>query len=175
MNEVEGIDVFAFGELLISSGLVLDDSINWITYHSGYDLGYMLSVMLNDKLPVEEAGFLQKLSIWDVKHIVRMFHSSPKSSLSEIAEELNIRGSVVNNSGMNSSGSEAILNSSVFFELRRGIPDISKARGGLFGLGDGIDTNNADGKSSGNHGTDNDKKLTPSVANVFQYGKMGGI
>lgn len=180
MNEVEGIDVFAFGELLISSGLVLDDSINWITYHSGYDLGYLLSVMLNDKLPVEEAGFLQKLNIyfptvWDVKHIVRMFHSSPKSSLAEIAEELNIRGSLVNNSGMNSSGSEAILNSGVFFELRRGIPDIAKARGGLFGLGDGIDTNNTESKPSASQGAENDKKLTPSVANVFQYGKMGGI
>lgn len=180
MNEVEGIDVFAFGELLISSGLVLDDSINWITYHSGYDLGYLLSVMLNDKLPVEEAGFLKTLSIyfptvWDVKHIVRLFHTSPKSNLTEIAEELNIRGVMVNNNGMNSSGSEAILNSGVFFELRRAIPEIAKAKGGLFGLGDGFDTHTENNRATNqNTGTESEKKGATSAANVFQYGKMGG-
>lgn len=180
MNEVEGIDVFAFGELLISSGLVLDDSINWITYHSGYDLGYLLSVMLNDQLPVEESGFLESVKIyfptvWDVKHIVRMFKVSPKVNLAEIAEEMNIRGPMVNNNGMNSSGSEAILNSAVFFELRRALPDIERAKGSLFGLGD-VPESGADGRSSKQGGQqDSEKKGLTSVANVFQYGKMGGI
>lgn len=181
MNEVEGIDVFAFGELLISSGLVLDDSINWITYHSGYDLGYLLSVMLNDKLPVEEAGFLKTLAVyfptvWDVKHIVRMFNTSPKSNLAEIAEELNIRGAMANNSGLNSSGSEAILNCGVFFELRRAIPDIAKAKGGLFGLGEGLETDNRTSSNQNSTQTSEiEKKGSTSAANVFQYGKMGGI
>lgn len=180
MNEVEGIDVFAFGELLISSGLVLDDSINWITYHSGYDLGYLLSVMLNDKLPVEEAGFLKTLNIyfptvWDVKHIVRLFKVSNKVNLAEIAEEkFNIRGPIVNSNGMNSSGSEAILNSAVFFELRRVLPDINQAKGSLFGLGDVSDSNTDARSTTQNSQPEAEKKGTTSAANVFQYGKMGG-
>ena len=176
MHEVEGIDPFAFGELLISSGMVLDDSINWITFHSGYDLGYLLSVMLNDKLPVEETGFLQTLSlyfptVWDVKHVVRMFHSSPKTTIGEVADDLNVRGPNVSRN--NSSGSEANLTSNVFFELRRIIPEISKAKGNLFGLGDGLEVKSEDGSSGGR--AIEFEKNSRSAANVFQNGKMGGI
>lgn len=182
MNEVEGIDVFAFGELLISSGLVLDDSINWITYHSGYDLGYLLSVMLNDKLPVEEAGYLKALSVyfptvWDVKHIVRMFHTSPKSTLAEIADELNIRSNTNTNGGnrVSSSGNEAILNCAVFFELRRIIPEIGKAQGGLFGLGDGLKASTAAEQLAAEEAKKRTGTGVTKLTNVFQYGKMGGI
>jgi CCR4-NOT transcription complex subunit 7/8 len=34
-NEARGIDVQRFGELLMSSGVVLNDDIKWITFHSG--------------------------------------------------------------------------------------------------------------------------------------------
>jgi hypothetical protein len=43
-NEARGIDVQRFGELLMSSGIVLNDDIRWITFHSGYDFGYLLKV-----------------------------------------------------------------------------------------------------------------------------------
>ena len=33
-NEEEGIDVEYFGELLVTSGLVLFDHIKWISFHS---------------------------------------------------------------------------------------------------------------------------------------------
>jgi hypothetical protein len=45
-NEARGIDVQHFGELLMSSGIVLNDEIRWITFHSGYDFGYLLKVGL---------------------------------------------------------------------------------------------------------------------------------
>lgn len=34
-NETRGIDVQRFGDLLMSSGIVLNDDIRWITFHSG--------------------------------------------------------------------------------------------------------------------------------------------
>ena len=37
-HNARGIDVHDFGELLISSGLVFDAGITWITFHGGYDL-----------------------------------------------------------------------------------------------------------------------------------------
>lgn len=40
-HEQNGIDVSHFGELLMSSGIVLTDNIKWITFHSGYDFGYL--------------------------------------------------------------------------------------------------------------------------------------
>lgn len=43
-NEREGIDVNEFGELLTSSGIVLNDDVKWISFHSGYDFGYLLKV-----------------------------------------------------------------------------------------------------------------------------------
>lgn len=43
-NEARGIDVQRFGELLMSSGIVLNEDIRWITFHSGYDFGYLLKV-----------------------------------------------------------------------------------------------------------------------------------
>jgi len=42
VNEAAGIDVHRFGELLMASGVVLNDEIKWITFHSGYDFGYLV-------------------------------------------------------------------------------------------------------------------------------------
>ena len=52
-----GIDVHDFGELLISSGLVLMPNITWITFHGGYDFGYLLKVLTCKPLPADEASF----------------------------------------------------------------------------------------------------------------------
>ena len=43
-NESRGIDVRQFGELLTVSGVVLNEEVRWITFHSGYDFGYLLKV-----------------------------------------------------------------------------------------------------------------------------------
>lgn len=40
-----------FGELLMSSGLVLCDDIRWISFHAGYDFGYLLKLLTNAALP----------------------------------------------------------------------------------------------------------------------------
>ena len=43
-HQQEGVDVLRFGELLMSSGLVLVPEVKWISFHSGYDFGYLLKV-----------------------------------------------------------------------------------------------------------------------------------
>jgi CCR4-NOT transcription complex subunit 7/8 len=35
-NEREGIDVAEFGELLMASGIVLNDDVRWISFHRFY-------------------------------------------------------------------------------------------------------------------------------------------
>lgn len=48
-----------FGELLTTSGLIVDDHITWITFHSGYDFGYLMRTIMLQELPKEESQFFQ--------------------------------------------------------------------------------------------------------------------
>ena len=57
-----GIDQQEFGELLISSGLVLLDDITWITFTGGYDLGYLLKTMTSVPLPPADSEFFELLT-----------------------------------------------------------------------------------------------------------------
>jgi hypothetical protein len=81
-HEEYGITVEAFGELLISSGLVLLDEVQWVSFHScvlssspscckglmercrGYDFGYLLKIVSCAALPPTEAEFFELLRIW---------------------------------------------------------------------------------------------------------------
>lgn len=70
----QGIPHMAFAELMIESGLILDPSINWLSYHSGYDLGFLISLLTNDILPNDENDFFWWCSkyfpnFYDLKHI----------------------------------------------------------------------------------------------------------
>jgi hypothetical protein len=67
-----GIDVQYFGELLMMSGLVLNDEIKWVSFHSSYDFGYLLKTLTCTDLPMDEPAFMELLltyfpSIYDVK------------------------------------------------------------------------------------------------------------
>ena len=44
-HEEYGIDVIDFAELFISSGCVLVDDVKWISFHSGYDFGYLMKLL----------------------------------------------------------------------------------------------------------------------------------
>lgn len=74
MHMSQGISHFAFAELMIESGLLLDPSINWLSYHSGYDLGFLVSLLTNDILPHDEKEFFWWCTkyfpnFFDLKHI----------------------------------------------------------------------------------------------------------
>jgi CCR4-NOT transcription complex subunit 7/8 len=76
MHERQGIDPFVFGSLLISSGLVLDDDVKWISFHSGYDFGYLMKIMLCKPLPDDESEFRRLLGIffsglYDIKYLMK--------------------------------------------------------------------------------------------------------
>ncbi|RKP31737.1 ribonuclease H-like protein [Metschnikowia bicuspidata] len=53
----QGIPHFTFAELMMDSGLLLDPAVNWLSYHSGYDLGFFISLLTNDLLPNDEVDF----------------------------------------------------------------------------------------------------------------------
>ena len=59
-----GIDVHYFGELMTMSGLVLNEKVKWVSFHSSYDFGYLMKVLTCAELPVDEQTFLELLHIF---------------------------------------------------------------------------------------------------------------
>lgn len=63
-HEEEGIDPLEFAELLMTSGIVLVEDVKWLSFHSGYDFGYLLKLLTDQKLPQEESEFFELLRIY---------------------------------------------------------------------------------------------------------------
>ncbi len=143
----DGIDVRLFGELLTSSGLVISDDVCWISFHSGYDFGYLLKVLTAKALPPTETEFFKLLftffpKIYDIKHLMR-FCERLKGGLNKVAEEL-----LVPRIGpMHQAGSDSLLTASTFFKMRETFfhDDLSDEKfiGVLYGYGVGKDTSSA--------------------------------
>ncbi|XP_046853546.1 CCR4-NOT transcription complex subunit 7-like isoform X2 [Xenia sp. Carnegie-2017] len=93
-HEEQGIDVEDFAELLITSGIVLCEDISWLSFHSGYDFGYLLKVLNNINLPAEEGEFFDLLKIffpriYDVKYLMKSCKNL-KGGLQEVSELLEL-------------------------------------------------------------------------------------
>lgn len=158
--ERDGIDPHEFASLLIPSGLVCFENVRWISFHGGYDFGYLTKLLICRELPNDEFEFdqIMKLyfpSTYDVKHLMKhaiKLHNSgmltpsdpssaeilqkfeQKSGLEHIAETLKIKrvGSA------HQAGSDSLLTGRVFFALREKIfnGEISDEHlGKVWGLG----------------------------------------
>lgn len=160
MLQTDGIDPFEFGALLISSGLVCDEDVHWISFHGGYDFGYLTKLMICTPLPDDEVEFdmiMKKFfpSIYDVKHLMKhairqhaigqltpldpasaevLQKFDQKSSLENLAEILKVK----RQGPAHQAGSDALLTGKVFFQMRERIfnGEISpEHEGKVWGLG----------------------------------------
>lgn len=50
-HKAKGIPHEKFAEYLITSGLVLNPDMHWITFHGGVDFGYLLKSLMNTEIP----------------------------------------------------------------------------------------------------------------------------
>jgi CCR4-NOT transcription complex subunit 7/8 len=57
--QTDGILMEDLGELLTTSGLLVDARITWITFHSCFDFGYLIKAIMCGNLPEEEKDFFQ--------------------------------------------------------------------------------------------------------------------
>jgi CCR4-NOT transcription complex subunit 7/8 len=132
-----GIQLEAFGALLTTSGLVFSDEVNWLSFHSGYDFGYLIKLLSDDALPNDQNNFFDLVKtffpkLWDIKFLLRHAQRmrqqgrlgmesariidslGTKSGLADLAEELGCPRIGMAHTG----GSDAWLTGSVFFGMK---------------------------------------------------------
>lgn len=159
MHEKNGIDPLEFGALLMTSGLVLLDDVHWISFHSGYDFGYLMKIMLCKELPEDEAEFHKLLdiffpSLYDIKFLMKhagryqSANNTPltpaasqiiqnlgqKSGLQDIADELGVK----RQGTAHQAGSDSLVTGEIYWKMRQvifnGNIDEERYSGQIWGL-----------------------------------------
>ncbi|KAL3375040.1 hypothetical protein AABB24_006505 [Solanum stoloniferum] len=137
MNNEKGVDAKHFAELLMSSGIVLNDSVSWVTFHSGYDFGYLLKLLTCQDLPETQAGFFTLINVYfpvifDIKHLMK-FCNSLHGGLNKLAELLEVERVGI----CHQAGSDSLLTACTFRKLKENFfsGSLDKYAGVLYGLG----------------------------------------
>ena len=139
-----GIDPLLFGELLMVSGLVLDDRVKWVSFHSGYDYGYLLKLLTTVELPPDEKQFFDLLkiyfpTIYDIKFMTSLLDGHQfMGGLQKLADDLGCQRFGVEHQ----AGSDSLLTMAAYFALTKakftnseGKIDDTKYANELFGYG----------------------------------------
>jgi CCR4-NOT transcription complex subunit 7/8 len=138
-HEREGIETVHFAEMLLVSGIVLIDNVKWLSFHSGYDFGYLLSILTNQNLPEGETEFFENLklyfpNVYDLKYLMKSCKNL-KGGLQEVADMLEVQRI----GPQHQAGSDSLLTGLAFFKMTEiyfeDELDDSKYLGHLYGLG----------------------------------------
>ncbi|XP_073128994.1 probable CCR4-associated factor 1 homolog 6 [Henckelia pumila] len=116
-NIQEGVSSRRFGELLMSSGVVLRDNMCWVTFHSVFDFGFLLKLLTCQKLPDTRAGFYELLRIffpvlYDVKYLMQF--CGMHGGLNKVARLLMVERVGVSHQ----AGSDSLVTVRVFKNLK---------------------------------------------------------
>lgn len=146
-HEEDGVDVNSFAESLYTSGIILSEDVFWLSFHSGYDFGYLLKILTSTPLPSDESEFFELLKIffpkiYDVKYLMKSCKSL-KGGLQEVSEILELERI----GPQHQAGSDSLLTGAAFFKMREMFfednIDNDKYCGHLFGLGKSSTGNSA--------------------------------
>jgi len=138
-HQRRGIDVKEFAALLTQSGLVLNDEVRWISFHSAYDFAYLLKILTDKPLPKTEPELFELLraffpAFYDVKFVMK-YCDALNGGLDKIAEILKIERI----GPSHTAGSDSLLTAAIFYEIRKNYfqdyLDDSQYMNVLYGLG----------------------------------------
>ena len=132
----KGIDVYDFARLVMSSGLVMNPSITWISFHSIADFCYFLKVMTAKPLPPDHNAFFDVLylyfpNFYDIKYYTAQFPEMIRDGLETIANNFDVERIGI----QHQAGSDSYVTIRVFFELQSKYDGtIQSTKNKLFGL-----------------------------------------
>ncbi|KAA3464696.1 putative CCR4-associated factor 1-like protein 11 [Gossypium australe] len=92
-NKEKGICSRDFGVMFLTSGLSFGE-LTWVTFHSGYDFGFLLKILTQHPLPPDLKSFMRHLTyyvgrrIFDIKYSFKIFNLH--GGLEKVAETLNV-------------------------------------------------------------------------------------
>nr|BAN65436.1 CAF1 family ribonuclease containing protein [Babesia bovis] len=159
-HQRKGIDVAHLGELIIASGLVMNEDVVWVSFHGSYDFAYVLKLLTCTTLPTNQSDFFDLLhdflpSLYDIKYLLdeRSIKLTSRSSLQRIAEHLDVKRI----GPQHQAGSDSLVTCRTFFKLMQRYfenkLDDEKYQGIIYGLGKTSARLYADGKSDGLYST----------------------
>jgi CCR4-NOT transcription complex subunit 7/8 len=168
-HERDGVDAMEFAELCITSGLVLNDEVGWVSFHGGYDFAYLMSVLTACPLPREERDFFVLLeaffpALYDVKYLIgRVERPGLYGGLNRLAEHY----SVERVGKAHQAGSDSYVTLRVFLSLLGDAFDgeiDDELEGILYGLGIASPTYPAAYEGSGEGGRGDGSKTAVIAA-----------
>lgn len=95
-NRCKSVDSERFSELLMSLGLVCNEEVTWVTFHSTYDFGYLMKILTRRELPCEVGEFQRVMRalfgerMYDVKHMMRFCERRLYGGLDRVARTLEV-------------------------------------------------------------------------------------
>ncbi|KAL0770961.1 hypothetical protein Bca101_036112 [Brassica carinata] len=135
-NYEKGVHSKRFAELLLTSGVLLNENVHWVTFHGVYDLAYLLKVLIIQDLPEKPKGFDELIRLYfprfcDIKHLMK-FCNGLSGGLNKLAELLGVERLGISHQ----AGSDSLLTSRIFMILQDSFfnGSVEKYSGVLFGF-----------------------------------------
>ena len=110
---------YHFAELLFTSGVVLNEGITWVTFHSSYDFGYLIKLLTCKNLPENQDEFFEFMglffpSLYDMKYVMK-FCDNLHGGLNKLAETLDVERI----GPKHQAGSDSLLTLATFKKLQK--------------------------------------------------------
>ncbi|MCL7051175.1 hypothetical protein MKW94_012791 [Papaver nudicaule] len=134
-NRREGIDSKMFARLLLqtrivynhvaaaglfSQGIFYNYSVNWISFHGGYDFAYLIKILIHpEPLPTRLEDFMRLVTqffgtrVYDIKHMMK-YCEGLFGGLEKVGKTLGVDREVGN---CHQAGSDSLLTLRTFFKL----------------------------------------------------------
>ncbi|WOL12237.1 hypothetical protein Cni_G21003 [Canna indica] len=138
-NHEQGVDSATFAGFMLSSGLVCNEVVTWVTFHGAYDFAYLVKILTSSRLPETLEGFMDLLrfffgtKVFDAKMMMR-YCDGLYGGLEQVASLLKVNRMVGQS---HQAGSDSLLTCQTFLKMKENFFEEGKEdqyAGVLYGL-----------------------------------------